>query len=211
MFWKAVSTEHQRLEQTFWGILIYENSTQRQNFQISGTRGTLFPIIPPLRTPMCTRWHIACLGYVTMYPRLTRIRIQIFGDVSALVSWWSRKVLAFSQNSLLPVTGFQNQSEKQSWPWRSCCRYVLKHNYTHFYPNLYPILCPILNSILYTIQPNFKLDMMSSRTVELAVQIWCINCSIFRLNCFIYSFSVFYVLYLEIGRNEHKWEKHGRR
>ena len=37
-----------------------------------------------LRGPTCARWHIACLSSVTTYPSAARIRIQIFGDVSAL-------------------------------------------------------------------------------------------------------------------------------
>ena len=42
-------------------------------FQGSAT----FPPLPlPPRAPTCTRWHIVCLGYVTTYSRVARIRIH---------------------------------------------------------------------------------------------------------------------------------------
>ena len=65
--------------------IFYENSIWCQNFQISGGGGHFSPLPPTLRTPMYTRWHIACLSSVTTYPRAARIRIQIFGNVSALL------------------------------------------------------------------------------------------------------------------------------
>ena len=58
---------------------------------------SLLHVHTPLRGPTCGRWHTACLSSVTTYPRAARIRIQFFGDVSALFrSYIKQRVCSLS-------------------------------------------------------------------------------------------------------------------